>query len=521
MNLAAPKPLRQLLADVAWQNLSGDPDVAIAGMTHDSRAVLPGVLFVAYQGVTQDVHRYIPDAVARGAAAVLVERPVAELTAELGALPSATYIQVGDARLARGLMAAALWDHPSRHLAVVGVTGTDGKTTTATLAHAMLQAAGRRAGLITTVSARIGSEELDTGLHVTTPEAEDLQAYLAAMLAQGSDSAVVEVTSHGLAQHRVAGVAFDVAVLTNITHEALEYHGTFEAYRQAKAMLFHALAASPRKPGLPKTSVLNRADPAAEWLSRIPVDQVRTYNVSGFADYCAEGLRHTPAGLSFTAATPLGRLSVRSPLLGSYNAANILAAMAASAVLGAGPEAWSAAAAAVEAIPGRMERVDEGQAFTAIVDFAHTVNGLRQALSALRELAAPGGRVLCVFGCAGLRDATKRPLMGRVAGELADITVVTAEDPRTEDLSAILAATVDGLRSTGAREGESYHQVPDRFEAITLATRLARPGDVVIVCGKGHEQSMCFGGTEHPWDDREALRAALGGRRYGALPTAR
>jgi UDP-N-acetylmuramoyl-L-alanyl-D-glutamate--2,6-diaminopimelate ligase len=312
-----------------------------------------------------------------------------------------------------------------------------------------------------------------------------------------------------------------VAVITNITHEALEYHGTFEAYAEAKAMLFHALGASPAKPGVPKTSVVNAADPSAEWLRRIPSEQTLTYSVSGAADFHAEDLRHTTGGLAFTAITPSGRVPIHSPLLGFYNAAKILAAMAASSVLGAGPADWQAGVAAVEAIPGRMELVDAGQPFTAVVDFAHTPNGLRHALTAVRELAASGGRVIAVFGCAGLRDPAKRAMMGAVAGELADLTVVTAEDPRTEDLPTILAAVADGLRQAGAHEARDFLLEPDRFRAIRRATELARAGDVVVVCGKGHEQSMAFGDVEYPWDDRVALRTALAGGDYGELPTRR
>jgi UDP-N-acetylmuramoyl-L-alanyl-D-glutamate--2,6-diaminopimelate ligase len=317
----------------------------------------------------------------------------------------------------------------------------------------------------------------------------------------------------------VAAVAFDVAVLTNITHEALEYHGTFEAYAEAKAMLFHALAQAPRKPGVAKTSVLNAADPAAARLRQVPVDRVLEYGVSLPAAFSAQNVRHTPAGLAFTARTPQGALELRTPLIGFYNAANILAAMAASSALGAGPEAWTAGVAAVPAIPGRMEPVTGGQSFTALVDFAHTPNALRQALTAVRELAASGGRVIAVFGCAGLRDPAKRPLMGRVAGELADVTVVTAEDPRSEDPAGIIGAIAGGLEAAGAREGRSYHRVADRFQAIRTAVGLARAGDVVIVCGKGHEQSMAFGDVEFPWDDRKALAAALAGASYGQLPT--
>jgi UDP-N-acetylmuramoyl-L-alanyl-D-glutamate--2,6-diaminopimelate ligase len=514
-----PTPLQTLLDDVDVVASSGDLAIPISRLTHDSRRAAPGTLFVAYQGVYQDVHRFIPDALARGATAALVEQSPESLREAFDLPPDAVLVQVRDARRARALVAAALYGHPSRHLAVIGVTGTDGKTTTSTLIHAMLGAAGRRCGLVSTVAARIGEQLLDTGLHVTTPEPEDLQAYLAAMRAEGLEAAVLEVTSHGLAQHRVTGVSFDVAAITNVTHEALEYHGTFEAYREAKAQLFHMLAESAPHPGVVKTAVLNAGDSSFPRLHAIPVARQLSYSLTGPADFRAEDIRHSAAGLAFTAQTPEGPVEIHSPLMGHYNAANILAAMAASSALGAGPAAWAAGVAAVQGIPGRMQPIDRGQPFLALVDFAHTPNALRQALATVRELVGPAGRAIAVFGCAGLRDPGKRGDMGRSAGEMADLTFITAEDPRTEDLDAIMAAIAQGAVDSGGVEGETFWRVPDRGEAIRRACAVARPADVVIVCGKGHEQSMCFGDVEYPWDDRAALRAALAGERYGGLPT--
>ena len=477
--------------------------------------------------MNQDVHRYIPDAVSRGAAAVVGEGPWSEVRAALetaGASPDLAYVQVPNARFARSHIAAALHGWPSRDMLVVGVTGTDGKTTTTSLVHAILSAAGRRSGLVSTVGAEMGGECLDTGLHTTTPEPEDLQAYLARMRDGGVEVAVVEVTSHGLDQHRVSHVAFDVAAITNITHEALEYHETFEAYRRAKGRLFELTAAAAPKAGQAKAAVLNADDPSYEYLARLPAavpgELHLTYSLAGPADFTARDVSHSASGLAFTADTPAGEVDIRLPMLGHFNAANCLAAMAVAHALGVDREAWSRGIASIEGIPGRMEVIDEGQPHLAVVDFAHTPNALRRALASARELIPPDGKVIAVFGCAGLRDSTKRPMMGRVAGELADEVVVTAEDPRTEDLDAIIGAIAAGVTEAGRTDGRGLHRVPDRFEAVRRANELAGPSDIVLVLGKGHEQSMCFGEVEHPWDDRDALRSALRGESYGDLPTA-
>ena len=494
-------------------------DVEIHGVTADSRRVRPGDLFVAIPGLNVDGHRFIAEAVTEGAVAVVGEYPPQELPG----LPwgAFTYVRVACAREAWGWLCAAWHDFPSRRMTLVGVTGTDGKTTTVNLIYAILRAAGLSAGMVSTVNARIGEEESDTGLHTTTPDPPDVQTYLARMVESGATHAVLEVTSHGLAQRRVAGCDFDVAAVTNITHEHLDFHGSLSAYRQAKASLFEGLTRSFRKPGVPKVAVLNRDDSSYEFLHRIPADRQIAYSMGSEGDVTAHDVIFEPHCTHFIVRTPLGEVEIETPLVGAYNVSNVLAAASVGVALGVGLDSIREGVAAVRAIPGRMERIEEGQDFLAIVDFAHTPWALEQALKAARTMAGESSRVIVVFGCAGLRDRAKRGMMGHVAGRLADLVVVTAEDPRTESLEEIMAESAVAATAEGKREGVDLWRVPDRGEALLLACRKAGPGDVVIACGKGHEQSMCFGTTEHPWDDREAMRRALRGETLDTLPTAR
>jgi len=502
-------------------------DTEISAIVSDSRRVSPGTLFVAIRGETSDGHAFIPQAIAAGAAAVVGEE---QLTMAVGpespplgqwAVP---YVQVPNSREALAWLAAAWYGYPARKLVVIGVTGTDGKTTTTNLIHSVLTAAGRRTGMISTVNAVIGEQAYDTGLHTTTPDAPDVQRYLAEMVAAGMTHVVLETTSHGLVQHRVTACEYDVAVLTNITHEHLDYHKTFEEYRAAKARLFEGLMSAARKPDVPKISILNANDPSFEVLSRIPADVHLSYGMTAPADISARDIAFHSGVTRFKAVTSDGVIPVELPLAGAFNVANALAAVAVGIGLGVSATAIQAGLAAVRAIPGRMERIDAGQDFLALVDFAHTPNALQRALETARTLTP--GRVTAVFGAAGRRDATKRPLMGAVAARLADRVILTAEDPRTESLDDILAALAAGCESEGKVEGRDFWRIPDRGEAITFAVAMAEPGDAVIVCGKGHEQSMAFGTTEYPWDDRVTLRAALeyrlgrGPKPVSNLPTA-
>ena len=498
--------LKDLLASVSVEVPAGLRDVSVGGLACDSRKVSHGDLFVAYRGVESDGHRFLPQAIEGGAAALVVEdeQYLSSPSGEGWPVPS---VLVPDGREALAYLAAALHDFPARKLRVIGITGTDGKTTTANLVWSVLQTAGYDTGLISTVNAIIGEMQRDTGLHTTTPDSPDVQAYLAQMVDAGVGYAVLEATSHGLAQHRVTACDFDVAVVTNITHEHLDFHGSFEEYREAKARLFRSLTSSARKPGVPKVAVLNADDSSFEYLTDIPTDQQLTYAVDREADVKAVDIEVAGWGSSFTAVTSQGSFPVQMKLPGVFNVYNALAAIAVASSQGVAVRNIREGIQAVEQVTGRMERVDAGQPFGVMIDFAHTPNSLRSALEAARGMAA--GSVTVVFGCAGLRDREKRPAMGEIAGRLADHIVITAEDPRTEDLGEIMGQIASGAEKIGRREDVDYWCIGDRGEAIQFAVDMAEDGDLVLVAGKGHEKSMCFGTTEHPWSDHEAVEKAL------------
>lgn len=498
--------------------------IGITRITADSRAVEPGTLFVAYRGVSVDGHRYLPDAIQRGAVALVVEAGPLDPHLLAQAPAHLPVITVPDGREALAYFAAAWHAFPARKLRMVGITGTDGKTTTTNFLYHMLR--DHHVSMINTVSAVIGSRTLETGLHTTTPDALDVQRYLAEMVAAHTDICLLEATSHGLAQHRVTACDFDIAIVTNITHEHLDVHGSLEGYWNAKAMLFESLAVAADK-GWPKTAILNCDDSSFDFLrARLGETPWLGYSLTGHADatVTAQDICHTPDSTRFTIQGPGYRFGVETPLVGDYNISNCLAAAtAALELLDVTPEQVQAGVAALRGIPGRMERIHAGQPFLAIVDFAHTPNALRRALTVARTLVS--GRVIAVFGCAGLRDVEKRTMMGRIAAELADLTLITAEDPRTESLDAIIAETAQAMLTAGATEGHThqghtFERIPDRGRAIYRAVQLAQPNDVVIVLGKGHEQSMCFGTVEYPWDDRHALRTALQGAPLLTLPSA-
>lgn len=478
------------------------PNAEINGIVIDSRAVKPGDLFVAMRGRDADGHDYIQKAIENGAAAVVGDR-------DLSGFP-VPYIRLENSRHALTWLAAAFHAFPARKLTVIGVTGTDGKTTTSNLIHKILIAAGLKAGMISTVNAVIGDEVLDTGFHVTTPDAHDVQGYLAKMVEAGLTHVVLETTSHGWSQHRVDACEFDIGVVTNITHEHMDEHGGYENYRAAKARLFTSLEWTREKPqGNPRLGVINCDDVKsfAFLNDHIKVNRIN-YGLGEDADVHAIAIEYSPSGLQFVATSKDFRVAISGNLVGAYNVSNCLAALTATVHgLGIDPQVAAQGIASLEGIPGRMERIDMGQNFTAIVDFAHTPNALKVALEAGRTMTK--GRVISVFGSAGLRDKEKRRMMAETSAELADLTVLTAEDPRTESLDGILEEMATGARSKGGREGETFWRVADRGGAIKFALTLAGEGDIVLSCGKGHEQSMCFGKTEYLWDDRTAMRAAL------------
>jgi UDP-N-acetylmuramoyl-L-alanyl-D-glutamate--2,6-diaminopimelate ligase len=495
--------------------LQNIPDISITGVQFDSRKVVPGDLFVALVGESADGHRFIPSAIAAGALAIVGEQP--------GLIFQVPYLQVSNSRRALAYLASAFYNFPASKLRVIGVTGTDGKTTTANLIYQILRVAGLPAGLISTVNAVIGEQTVDTGFHVTTPEATDVQRLLFMMDAQGLTHVVLEATSHGLAQHRVTASEFDIGVVTNITHEHLDYHQTYEAYRAAKATLFDLLAprSTELKDGL-RIAILNRDDLSYSYL----VDYLRSpkltrqgeinaysYGIKTPGDMHAEDIHLAFNGIEFTAVGPGFRFPVQANLPGEYNISNCLAAIAATVIgLKIDPQAAAEGIHSLQPVPGRMEILDLGTDFMTIVDFAHTPNALHRVLTTLRGLLDAQGRgskLISVFGSAGLRDKTKRRMMAEISAELSDFTVLTAEDPRTESLEDILAEMAEGCREKGCIEGKNFWRIPDRGDAIRFALRLAQAGDAVISLGKGHEQSMCFGEIEYPWDDRGAMRSAV------------
>jgi len=499
---SAAEPLPTLFSEFPFPfSPAHIPAVPITGIAIDNRKVEPGNLFVAILGSSADGHDFIPDAIARGARAIVCEREITGL--------SVPCIRVQNSRQSLTWLAAAFYSNPGRRLTVVGVTGTDGKTTTCNLLYQILTSAGYKTGLISTVNAIIGGEVLDTGFHVTTPDAPDVQRYLAGMVEAGLTHAVLETTSHGWAQYRVDACEFDIGIITNITHEHLDQHGSYENYRAAKARLFQSLDRTRPKPqGNPQLAVLNKDDSSYEYLSRLVSGPQVSYGLGTGADIRAESVAYSPQGIHFEAVGEGFRFPVDSPLVGTFNVSNCLAALAAAIRgLGVDPAAIAEGITAMPGIPGRMEQIDIGQPFTAIVDFAHTPNALRVAIETMRKIT--NKRVIVIFGSAGLRDKEKRRMMAEVATEWADISIFTAEDPRTESLEGILDEMAAGAREQGGVEEESFWRVPDRGEAIRLGVRMAQAGDIVVTCGKGHEQSMCFGTTEYPWDDRVALRAAL------------
>jgi len=502
----SPLNLSELLYSIPGEKLEIPLDVSITGIAMDSRKVGAGDLFIAITGENTDGHRFIPDAIRQGASAVVGTRPLSEMPVP--------YIKVTNARRALAYLSAAWHGYPARKLVVIGITGTDGKTTTANLIYHILQAAGLRVGMISTVNAVIGDKSLDTGFHVTTPEAPDVQKYLSMMVEAGLTHVILEATSHGLAQERVTACDFDIGIVTNITHEHLDYHGSYEEYRAAKGRLFTSIELTAPKPSNPpRAAVLNLEDGSFDYLSGVTKVNRLIYGKSPGADVRSGKVLIRPDSLriEIIGNDLHGRefsFWVNSNLIGEFNVANILAAVTGTrGVMGLTKEAVQKGIATLKRIPGRMERLDLGQDFIVIVDFAHTPNALRRTFESARELTTR--QLIVVFGSAGLRDREKRRLMAEISVELADLSILTAEDPRTESLADILSEMAAGVESLGGREGRSYWRVPDRRDAIRFAISLAKPGDLVIVCGKGHEQSMCFGEMEYAWDDRTAMRAAL------------
>ncbi len=512
--------LDELLNLLATQDLAHAP-LAITGVSYDSRAVQPGHVFVAIKGTHVDGHRFIPQTIQRGAAAIVYQD-----SAAVDGLEGPLLVQTPNSRAALAPLAAAFFGYPASDLRVVGVTGTKGKTTTSTLCAHVLDAENHRSGLMTTADFKIGARWWENTTRQTTPEALEVQAMLRDMVAAGCDYAVLEASSHALSPgwNRLGDCQFDVAVFTNVTHEHLDYHGTVEQYRRDKARLFELLTEPGPHPSdrkRRKVAIINRDDPyAALYLDAAgPSVEKLTYAVeSSAADVRALDVVATRDGTTYTAATPWGHVRIELRLPGLFNVSNSLAALAVGLSEGIAREACAAALAGVGGVTGRMERVDLGQPFTVVVDYAHNPDSFEKVMSMLRPLTS--GRLIAVFGSAGERDIQKRPIQGRIAAEYCDLLVITDEDPRDEDREAILEDIAAGVREAGKREGVDFFKIADRAAAIGAAFDHARPGDIVMLLGKGHESSILLDhGRKLPWLEREEAEKALRERGYDRAPS--
>ena len=488
----------EILQGVVTLSHGGDPGVEIRGVAYDSRRVEQGFLFVAVRGFQVDGHEFVSSAIERGAVAVVVEE-------EASVPPGVAWALVRDGREALALLAARFYGEPAQKLTMVGVTGTNGKTTTTCLIAAVLEAAGKKTGLLGTIHNRIGNRIIP-GSH-TTPESRDLQELLKEMVDEGVDACVMEVSSHALALSRVVGCEFDLALFTNLTQDHLDLHHTMENYLAAKLKLFRELQ-NPGAKGRVKLALINTDDPAAGSFIAAAQEagaRICTYGIDSAADVRAKGIDVNSRGASFDIDSPFGSCRLELSLTGRFNVYNSLSAFAAAGLLEVPVPVIKEALEQIKEVPGRFTSLDEGQDFTVIVDYAHTPDGLENTLSTARRLT--DGRVITVYGCGGDRDRDKRPQMGKIAAQYSDFQIVTADNPRSEDQKAIAEDIMTGVRQM---VGEEYYLVePDRRKAIYLAVNMARPGDLVMIAGKGHEDYQIVGKVKHHFDDAEVAREAL------------
>ena len=497
---------KELTAEITAVGASGDSAQPVTGVEYDSRRVKPGAVFVAMKGGSTDGNRYIERALAGGALGVITDSSQSfdHLLVYRAGLP---VLEVEHGRRALAEASAAFFGHPERKLAATGITGTNGKTTTAFLTEALLQAAGRKTVLVGTIEYHIGGE-VRASIH-TTPESRDLFELMAEGAVRGATELVTEVSSHALDQGRAAGVSFDVAVFTNFTRDHLDYHGTMGKYFAAKRLLFDGTVYP-----APRVAVINTHDPRAEELAGVARKagaEVRTYGI-GQGDWHVTGYTLIPSGAEIDLVTPAGAAKVNSHLAGEVNIFNLLAAFTAAHARGVSFDQLAAAVPRLRRVPGRFQTVNAGQPFTVIVDYAHTDDALHNLIALARQMTArSGGRVITLFGCGGDRDRTKRPKMGEVAGRGSDVVFATSDNPRSEDPRAILAEIEPALKATGVR----YVVEPDRTQAICLALKEARPNDVILVAGKGHEKQQILADRTIPFDDAEVALAELAELGYG------
>lgn len=515
--------LEKLLERIGdYKLVTGRANVDVSGATMDSRQVTRGSLFVARRGDLNDGHQFVSDAINRGAGSVVGES-FTEEHLQKATRQGVTMVQVQNSVHEGGVMIAAFYGFPFLKMTMIGVTGTDGKTTTSNAVYDILKSQGKKVGLISTVSAKVfdgqSEAEMETGLHVTTPEVNEIQRLLAQMVEQGCEYAVVEATSHGFVQGRLVGINFDVVGITNVTHEHTDYHQTFENYLSAKAKIWGIDSTLPKK-NLKRIGYINADDEKSAGFRAYAKDwDLRTFSIEGRGILNATIKETGLGGSQFV----IGGQDYQTKLVGKYNIANVTLAIGLCQAIGVTFEEMVEGVRAIESPPGRFEVIDTPGHGKVVIDFAHTPNAMEQVVSFVRNHNK--GKLFLVFGCAGLRDVEKRAMMGKIAGRLADLTIVTAEDPRTERVADISKQIVAGLESVGATEikiqdpifdlrseiydKRCYLQIEDRYEAIRTVIMAAQDGDVAMILGKGHEKSMCYGTIETPWNDREAVEKVI------------
>jgi len=495
--------LKDLLAPLLPVRTMGNDNLEIKGLTADSRKVKPGDLFICLTGFTVDGHDYAPKAAELGAAAVLTER-------ELDLPQGVTQVIVPDTRRAMAQVADRFYGSPTRELRLIGVTGTNGKTTTTHLIDRILRDQQKKTGLIGTIHMRIGDQVEE--VKNTTPDAIDLQHSFRRMREHGAEYAIIEVSSHALEMGRVRGCDVHTAVFTNLTQDHLDYHQTMENYRHAKSLLFAQLG-NRYDTGAMKTAVLNADDEASDMYARVTPARVITYGIDHPADVRGSDIRLTSKGTSFRVDSFAGSCEMHLRLMGKFNVYNALAATAVALAEGIPLTEIKHSLEAIQGVNGRFETVDAGQPYTVIVDYSHTPDSLENALQTVKEFAK--GRIFCLIGCGGDRDRTKRPIMAQIATKYADISVLTSDNPRSEEPTAILADMKAGL--TAVPE-ERYREIADRREAIHYAINQAEPDDVILIAGKGHENYQIIKGQILPFDDREVAKEAIRARHARTEP---
>lgn len=490
------KELDEILKFLHVLKVEGPTHILVRGLAYHSDRIQPGFIFFCLKGTRADGHDFIPQAIDAGASVIFLE--------EDREVRGATKILVSDVRMAMAVVSELFFDSPSRNLKLIGVTGTNGKTTTTHLIERIISAQNYKTGLLGTIKYKVGRESLP--VMATTPEAPDLQRMLKIMVDRGVNYAIMEVSSHALELNRVSGCDFNAAVLTNVTDDHLDFHQTYERYLSAKSKLFSQLGGSFIKGNDRRFAVLNRDDANYDFFLRQSTVQSLSYGIKEKAEVRAEDIEVTGEGVKFCLVSPWGKEQFNLKLTGYFNIYNALAAASVALLEGIPLPAIKGALEKVQGIPGRFEKVDVGQDFLVIVDYAHTPDGLENILQTARSLVR--GKIITIFGCGGERDRIKRPIMGRIAGEYSDYCILTSDNPRGEDPWQIIGEVEVGLREKKVR-GSGYTVQPDRYEAIKLGIELARAGDMVIIAGKGHEDYQIFADYAIPFSDREVARELI------------